>query len=209
MKPARPKLGVREIGGRIALSIGVILASAISYWHHHRGSPPLKRTAGKISSEVRPPSSADVPKPVQPEIFRPAPEKEVAEATATPTTAKDDVAEVKPRPAPIPKPARKHIYFYKDGDYVGNPVDIFYGYVQVSVSIRDGWITGVKWLMVPEDIDLSKQINDDATPKLTKEAIKVQNAQVDMISGASFTVLGFRTSLGLALAQATLDHNTP
>ena len=209
MKPARPKLEVREIGGRLALSIGLILASAISYWYHHRGSPVLKRTAGKISSEARLASSVDVPKPVQPEISRPAPEKGVAESTVTPAAVKGDAAEVKPKHAPIPKAARKHIYFYKDGDYVGNPVNIFYGYVQVSVSIRDGWITDVKWLMVPEDIDLSQQINDDAAPKLTKEAIKIQNAQVDMISGASFTVLGFRTSLALALAQATLDHNTP
>jgi len=77
------------------------------------------------------------------------------------------------------------------------------------VSIRDGWITDVKWLLDPEDIDLSQQINHDAMPRLTKEAIKVQNAQVDMISGASFTVLGFRASLATALAQATQDRTTP
>jgi uncharacterized protein with FMN-binding domain len=111
--------------------------------------------------------------------------------------------------AHTPSVVRKHIYFYKDGDFVGKPVDIFYGFVQVSVSIRDGWITDVKWLLDPEDIDLSQQINHDAMPRLTKEAIKVQNAQVDMISGASFTVLGFRASLATALAQATQDRNTP
>jgi uncharacterized protein with FMN-binding domain len=111
--------------------------------------------------------------------------------------------------APKPKPARKHLNFYKDGEFTGAPVDIEYGLVQVSAIIRDGWITDVKWLQDPEDIDLSRQINHDAMPKLTREAIKAQNAQIDMISGASFTVLGFRASLGSALDQARESGAAP
>ena len=76
-------------------------------------------------------------------------------------------------------------------------------------TIKDGWIVDVKWLQDPEDIDLSQRINRDAMPKLTAEAIKAQNAAVDAITGASFTVLGFRVSLGNALAQAKKEGDAP
>jgi uncharacterized protein with FMN-binding domain len=209
MKPARPKLGMLEIGGRFALSFGLILASAASFRYHHKGSPVLKRTAGKISAEKPAPLSTDVSRPSRPDTTQTVPMLETPATATAPVLMNSKVEEVEPTHAHTPKAVRKHIYFYKDGDFVGSPVDIFYGFIQVSVSIRDGWITDVKWLMDPEDIDLSQQINHDAMPRLTKEAIKVQNAQVDMISGASFTVLGFRTSLATALAQATQDRNTP
>lgn len=211
MKPARPKLGVRQISARFALSIGLILASVVSFRYHHKGLLTPKRTAGKISAQKPVPLSANVPRPSRPDSVRNAPKLETNATATAPAIVNNEVAGIEPTHvhAHTPSVVRKHIYFYKDGDFVGKPVDIFYGFVQVSVSIRDGWITDVKWLLDPEDIDLSQQINHDAMPKLTKEAIKVQNAQVDTISGASFTVLGFRASLATALAQATQDRNTP
>ena len=90
----------------------------------------------------------------------------------------------------------------RDGEYTGNPVDIEYGLVQVGAVIRGGAIADIKWLQDPEDIDLSKQINTDAMPKLTREAIEGQKAQVDLVTGATFTAMGFRLSLATALAQA-------
>ena len=90
----------------------------------------------------------------------------------------------------------------KDGEFTGNPVDIEYGLVQVGVVVKDGAIAGIKWLQDPEDIDLSKQINTDAMPKLTAEAISAQKSQVDLVTGATFTAMGFRLSLATALAQA-------
>lgn len=209
MKPAKKKLGLREIGGRFALSFGLILASAVSFRYLHKSSPVLKRTAGNISTEKLAPVSTNVAKPARPDTMQTLPKLETPATATVPAKTNNEVAKVAPTHTHTPKAVRKHIYFYKNGDFVGSPVDIFYGYVQVSVSIRDGWITAVKWLMDPEDIDLSQQINHDAMPRLTKEAIKVQNAQVDMISGASFTVLGFRTSLATALAQATPDRTAP
>jgi len=209
MKSARSKLTVRDIGARLTLSLSLMLASAIYFWYHNKSSPVPKRTVVKHFAEKPLPPNAGVPMPVRTSRSQIVVQPETATATTIPATTKDKVADVRSTHAHAPKAMRKHIYFYKDGDFVGSPVDIFYGYVQVSVRIRDGWITDVKWLMDPEDIDLSQQINHDAMPKLTKEAIKVQNAQVDMISGASFTVLGFRTSMATALAQATLDRTTP
>ena len=103
----------------------------------------------------------------------------------------------------------RQVSLYKDGEFAGNPVDIEYGLVQVSAVIRDGRIADIKWLQDPEDIDLSKQINQDAMPKLTQEAIAAQKSQVDIVTGATFTALGFRLSLSTALAQAATGVNPP
>lgn len=119
------------------------------------------------------------------------PESQDSPAPVPPERPKKSAA-VKVRP---PSP-------YKDGEFTGNPVDIEYGLVQVSAVIRDGQIADIKWLQDPEDIDLSRQINHDAMPRLTHEAIAAQKSEVDMITGATFTVLGFRLSLSTALAQA-------
>jgi uncharacterized protein with FMN-binding domain len=103
----------------------------------------------------------------------------------------------------------KQASLYKDGEFAGNPVDIEYGLVQVSAVIRDGRIADIKWPQDPEDIDLSKQINQDAMPKLRQEAIAAQKSQVDIVTGATFTALGFRLSLSTALAQAAAGVNPP
>lgn len=181
MKRSRPKLGLRQIGAGFVLTFGLILASAASFRYLHKGSPALRWPALKWNGG------------------------EISTQKPTPLM-NDKAAGADPTDSRIPKSGR---YFYRDGDFVGTPFDVFYGLVQVSVSIRHGRIADVKWLRDPEDIGLSHDINHDAMPALTKEAIAVQNAHVDMISGASFTVLGFRASLDSALAKAARDRNAP
>jgi uncharacterized protein with FMN-binding domain len=143
--------------------------------------------------------SSPPPKPAVAETPPPA----VAESPAS--DASQSIQQPKKRAVAKPKPTS----LYKDGEFAGNPVDIEYGLVQISAIIRDGRIAGIKWLQDPEDIDLSKQINQDAMPKLTREAIAAQKAQVDIVTGATFTVLGFRLSLSTALAQATGGNSVP
>jgi uncharacterized protein with FMN-binding domain len=60
----------------------------------------------------------------------------------------------------------------------------------------------VKFLQYPNDRPTSRFVNDQAMPVLIQEAIRVQGAQVDTASGATFTSEAFRESLGAALAQA-------
>ncbi|HVZ28551.1 MAG TPA: FMN-binding protein [Rhizomicrobium sp.] len=143
-----------------------------------------------------PPPQPDVsPAPLTPEISEPPPPAAAAsENTSVPRPVE------KPKQRVVTKPRPDSLY--KDGEFTGNPVDIEYGLVQVSAIIRDGQIADVKWLQDPEDIDLSKQINQDAMPKLTRQAIAAQKSQVDLVTGATFTALGFRLSLSTALAQA-------
>jgi len=91
---------------------------------------------------------------------------------------------------------------YKDGTFTGPSVDAYYGNVQVQAIIQGGKITQVKFLDYPHDRRTSQMINNQAMPWLNSEAVQAQSAQVDIISGATFTSEGFQQSLQTALAQA-------
>ncbi len=91
---------------------------------------------------------------------------------------------------------------HKDGYFVRKPADAEYGQIQAAITVRRGRIVQVDFLQDPEDIDLSKQINRDAMPVLSREVIQIQAAHVDMVSGASFTTLAFRESVATALERA-------
>jgi uncharacterized protein with FMN-binding domain len=91
---------------------------------------------------------------------------------------------------------------YKDGAYIGDSVDAYYGNVQVKTTISGGKITDVQFLDYPQDRNRSIEINTQAIPILKSEAIQVQNAQVDIVSGATQTSLGFQKSLQSALVKA-------
>ena len=91
---------------------------------------------------------------------------------------------------------------YKDGSYVGDVVDAYYGNVQVKAIISGGKITDVQFLDYPQDRQNSVRINLYAMPKLISEAISIQDSNVNTVSGASFTSTAYRESLSSALSQA-------
>lgn len=91
---------------------------------------------------------------------------------------------------------------YKDGTYTGSVADAFYGNLQVQAVISGGKITDVIFLQYPNDNRTSLSINQQASVYLKQEAIQAQNAQVDIVSGASDSSQAFRQSLASALAQA-------
>lgn len=91
---------------------------------------------------------------------------------------------------------------YKDGEFIGDPAEILWGFVQVKAVIRDGKIAAVQFLQMPFDRRRSVEITNLAKPLLESEAIKAQSAQVDLVSSATLTSLGFRQTLASALAKA-------
>ncbi len=91
---------------------------------------------------------------------------------------------------------------YKDGVYTGDPVEILWGIVQVKAVIQGGRIADVQFLQMPFDRARSVEITDLAEPLLKSEAIKAQSAQVDLVTSATITSVGFRAALGSALAKA-------
>jgi hypothetical protein len=80
--------------------------------------------------------------------------------------------------------------------------DTPYGPVQVSVTLSGGRITDVAPIQLPGDNGRSREINDYAAPLLRQEVLDAQSAQVDTISGASYTSDGYARSVQSALDNA-------
>ena len=91
---------------------------------------------------------------------------------------------------------------YKDGTYKGPEVNAFYGLVQVQAVIQNGKIKNIQFLEYPADRRTSQRINSVAVPNLQQEAMQVQSANVNIISGATLTSQAFIMSLQSALANA-------
>ena len=90
---------------------------------------------------------------------------------------------------------------YKDGTYTGSVASTKRGDFQVSVEVSGGKITNINMLTQPTDHE-STEINSTAIPTYVQEAIDAQGTDIQLVSGASETYSGFKTSLQNALNQA-------
>ncbi|QNS02301.1 FMN-binding protein [Streptomyces xanthii] len=84
----------------------------------------------------------------------------------------------------------------------GSTVQTRYGPVQVQVTLDGSKITSARALQQPDGDSRSREINASAIPVLVQETVKAQSAQVDAVSGATYTSEGYMTSLQSALDQA-------
>ncbi len=91
---------------------------------------------------------------------------------------------------------------YKDGTYTGSTASNMYEDIQVAVTVSGGKITNVTTPVVNSGSGHSEQINSYALPQLNQQAIAAQSAQIDGVSGASFTSQSYTQSLQSALDQA-------
>ncbi|GAA3457781.1 FMN-binding protein [Dactylosporangium matsuzakiense] len=90
----------------------------------------------------------------------------------------------------------------KDGTFNGNPIYVEYGNVELSIVVAGGKITDVKVLDKPSEASRSVQINNAALPKLRSEALAAQSADIDTVSGATYTSSGYKLSLQSAIDRA-------
>ncbi|MEV4864019.1 FMN-binding protein [Streptomyces ossamyceticus] len=84
----------------------------------------------------------------------------------------------------------------------GDTVQTRYGPVRVRVTVKDGRLTDVTALAFPADSPRDRQISSYAVPQLTREALTAQSADIDTVSGATYTSEGYRRSLQSALDSA-------
>jgi len=90
----------------------------------------------------------------------------------------------------------------KNGSYTGSAADTMYGPVQVRITVAGGKLTHVDVLQVPDSGRYEAEIVADALPILQSEALSAQSANIDIVSGATFTSQGYAQSLQSALNQA-------
>ena len=81
----------------------------------------------------------------------------------------------------------------------GSVIDTQYGPVQVAVTVTNGKLAAVRALQLPYDNPRSQSISTQAEPLLRSEALQAQTAQIDVISGATYTSEGYASSLQSAM----------
>lgn len=85
---------------------------------------------------------------------------------------------------------------------VGGVAQTRYGDVQVSVTLLGTRIVDVKALHLTDSSQTSVDISAGAEPTLRSEALAAQSANIDLVSGATYTSEGYRASLQAALDAA-------
>ncbi|WP_433430273.1 FMN-binding protein [Nonomuraea sp. CA-141351] len=86
----------------------------------------------------------------------------------------------------------------------GDVADTRWGPVQVRIALTGGKITDVQVLQAPDGNRRDIEINNRALPILQQEALSAQSAQIDSVSGATYTSDGYTRSLQSAIDRAGL-----
>ena len=83
----------------------------------------------------------------------------------------------------------------------GDVAQTQYGPVQVRVTVSGGKITKAEAVQTPKG-GQSDQVTANAVPKLNQAAVAAGDAEIDAVSGATYTSAGYRQSLQSALDKA-------
>jgi uncharacterized protein with FMN-binding domain len=86
----------------------------------------------------------------------------------------------------------------------GDVAQTQWGPVQVALAVSSGRITDVQVVQYPSGNSKDEEINGYALPVLIQETLDAQSADIDMVSGATVTSVGYQQSLQSALDQAGL-----
>jgi uncharacterized protein with FMN-binding domain len=130
-----------------------------------------------------------------------------SQAALAPTAAAGSSAGTGTAPAasssPVQSSTQGRATSLKNGQYSGPVEQIPFGNVQVQVTIQGGKIVDVQALQLPTAHARSQQIGQYAAPILRQEALQAQSAQINLVSGATYTSEAYAQSLQGALDQAT------
>ncbi len=91
----------------------------------------------------------------------------------------------------------------RDGTATGPRIETDYGPVQVRVTVKKGAIVDIEALILPSLHERSRWIAANLVPRLRQRVLTAQTAEVDVMSGATFTSSGYVGSLQFALDQLT------
>ncbi|MEA2349901.1 MAG: hypothetical protein QOG86_842 [Thermoleophilaceae bacterium] len=91
----------------------------------------------------------------------------------------------------------------------GSDIPNQYGDVQVRVTTSGGRITRVAAVRLPGADGRSQQISSFAGPQLAQQALTAQSANIDGVSGATYTSQGYRASLQSAIDQLPATTTSP
>jgi uncharacterized protein with FMN-binding domain len=86
--------------------------------------------------------------------------------------------------------------------FTGDPITMRYGIVQVKITVQGGKIIDAQAVKVPTGSN--DRYTQMSVPVLRERTLAAQSANIQAVSGASFTSYGWYTSLASAIAKAGL-----
>lgn len=86
----------------------------------------------------------------------------------------------------------------------GDVAQTIYGPIEVTITVKSGKITAVTVPEYPNGTFRDQQINAFAIPQLVQETVAASSAQIDQVSGATYTSQGYIQSLQSAIDKAGL-----
>jgi uncharacterized protein with FMN-binding domain len=92
-----------------------------------------------------------------------------------------------------------------DGEFTGDSADTTWGAVQIKVVVKSGRVVEIDPLDYPSHRRRSLEISNWSIPRLERETLTAQRADIDLVSQATTTSYGYRESLASALAQASVE----
>jgi uncharacterized protein with FMN-binding domain len=91
------------------------------------------------------------------------------------------------------------------GTVDGDAADTRFGPVQVRITVENGKLASVTAVGYPTESRRDQEINEYAIPVLNQEAAQAGTADIDMVSGATYTSEGYAQSLQSALDKAGIS----
>ncbi|MFD8232063.1 FMN-binding protein [Streptomyces sp. NPDC059696] len=88
-----------------------------------------------------------------------------------------------------------------NGAVTGDAAQTQYGAVQVRLTMSNGKITQAEAVQAPKG-GRSDQITASSVPRLNQAVVAAQSAEIDAVSGATYTSAGYKKSLQSALDKA-------
>jgi uncharacterized protein with FMN-binding domain len=181
------------VTGTIAGVVGVV-----SY------NPPQLNSA--IASAQKTPQPVDTPVTDTPSQTKnspaqPASTKSTSTASSKTNSSTNSTTTDQTSPSPTPTQSTKQSAGVS-GTFKGDTSQTRWGPVQVQVTLTNGKITDVTTLQYPNGDRKSLNISNQVIPWLQEETLQVQSANISGISGATYTSMGFQSSLASALQKA-------
>ena len=174
---------------RAVLALGGTVAGLAALFSYKTHVPTVTALTTPITPSASPTLASATPTMALP-TTKPSATKS---ASAKPTVKKTTAPAYTPPPttqAPPPKPS---------GTFTGQAVDTNYGPVQVQITVSNGKITQANG----NDMGGSS-IGEDAIPQLNQETVDAQSANIQAVSGATYTSQGYIQSLQEAIDSAHL-----
>ncbi len=189
---------VLVVGGTIAG-----LVALFSYKTHVPGLTPIAAPGSPVartsSAPVQPAAVSASTVPSKTATHKASPSSARTTPQSAPTTAA--ATQATPQSAPTtPTATPTPTHSAPSGTFTGNVVNTQYGEVQVQIVVRNGKITSANGGL-PQGGD---SIASNAIPALNNEVIQAQSANIQSVSGATYTSQGYIGSLQQAVSQAGL-----